>query len=254
MLLTLILLNLPSRTTARLKLDIGSVFLPLFGVAGSLQQMANEAGDLAVPRRELLRQNQTLLHENQELRLQAMRNEDIERENSRLRALLGWESHQPWKLKLAKVVLREPSNWWRSVEIDAGSRDGIKKNMPVLTTQGLVGRIASVSFLRSQVVLLGDSACRVSARVQNKTGETGIIGASSPINSEIVEMSYLSGTTDLKPGQRVVTSGLGGVFPEGIPIGKIIDLQTVDFGVASAARVRLAADLSGLDEVWVVTQ
>ncbi len=252
MLLTLILLNLPNRVTARLKLGIGSVFLPLFGVAGSLQQMEAEAGHLAVPRSKLVRQNETLLHQNQELRLQAMRSQDIQRENSRLRALLGWESRQPWKLKLARVVLREPSNWWRSVEIDAGSRDGIKKNMPVLTTQGLVGRIASVSFLRSQVVLLGDSDCRVSARVENKSGETGIIGASSPLNSEIVEMSYLSGTTDLKPGQPVVTSGLGGVFPEGIPIGKVIDSQPVDFGVASVARVRLAADLSGLDEVWIV--
>ena len=92
-LLTLIILNLPSQTTARLKLGIGSVFLPLFGLARSAHHMAAEAGDAVVPRRELLRLKTALRRENQQLRLQAMQAEETARENARLRQLVGWQ-HQ----------------------------------------------------------------------------------------------------------------------------------------------------------------
>src|ERR1019366_1912833 len=117
-LLTLAILNLPSHTTAHLKLGIGSLFLPLFGLASSTQQMAGATEEALVPRRELLKLNDDLRRENQQLRLQAMQSEETARENARLRQLVGWQHPTPWKLKLAKVVLRDPSNWWRSVPID----------------------------------------------------------------------------------------------------------------------------------------
>ena len=144
-LLTLVILNLPSQTTARFKLGIGSLFLPLFGLASSSQQLAGATGDAVVPRRELLQLNDGLRRENQQMRLQAMQAQETASENARLRQLVGWQRQTSWRLKLAKVVLREPANWWRTVQIDLGSRDGLRVNLPVLTTDGLVGRIASVS-------------------------------------------------------------------------------------------------------------
>jgi rod shape-determining protein MreC len=251
-LLTLIILNLPSRTTARFKLGIGSVFLPLFGLASSAQQLVGTAGDTVMPRSELLKQIENLRRKNQQLRVQAMQTEDTSRENTRLRQLLGWQRQAPWKLKLAKVVLREPSNWWRTVQIDLGSRDGLRVNQPVLTADGLVGRISSVSLTRSQVLLLGDPDCRVSAQVENETHDSGIIGSSGPLNSEFVEMGYLSGSANLKPGQLVKTSGNGGIYPQNIPIGTVVDSQTVEYGLATVARVKLAANLNALEEVWVM--
>lgn len=251
-LLTLIMLNLPSQTTARLKLGIGSVFLPLFGLAGSSQETAAEAGGTVIPRRKLLQRLDSLRQENQHLRIHAMQAEDASRENARLRQLLGWQRQAPWKLKLAKVVLREPSNWWRTVEIDLGSRDGLRVNQPVLTADGLVGRISSVSLTRSQVLLLGDPNCKVSACVENETRDSGIIGSSGPLNSEFVEMGYLSGSANLKPGQLVKTSGHGGIYPPNIPIGTIVDTQPVEYGLATVARVKLSANLNALQEVWVM--
>jgi rod shape-determining protein MreC len=168
--------------------------------------------------------------------------------------LLGWQPHKGWKLKPANVVLREPSNWWRTVQIDLGGRDGIKPNWPVLTTDGLVGRISSVSLTRSQVVLLGDPNCKVAARVDNPNRDTGVVGGSGPLESSIVEMAYLSRTADLKPGQNVWTSGLGGIFPKDILIGKVLDSRSEDYGMSSVARVKLAANLSALDEVWVMVE
>lgn len=251
-LLTLVILNLPSGTAARLKLMIGSLFLPLFGLTSTAHQMAGRAGDALVPRNELLRQNEALLRENQQLQLQAVQAAEMNRENDRLRQLVGWQRQKPWKVKLARVVLRDPANWWRTVQIDLGSRDGMTNNLPVLTTAGLVGRISSVSLTRSQVVLLGDPTCKPHARVENETRDTGVIGASGPLDTLFVEMGYLSSSANLKPGQNVVTSGEGGIFPKGIPIGKVVDCRPVEYGLAMVARVKLAANLNALEEVWVL--
>jgi rod shape-determining protein MreC len=250
-LLTLVILNLPSQTSARFKQGIGSVFLPLFGLASTSQHLTAAAVDAVVPRGELLKQNDGLRRENQQLRLQTMQAQETASENARLRQLVGWQQQTPWKLKLARVVLREPANWWRTVQVDLGSRDGLRVNLPVLTTDGLVGRVSSVSLTRSQVVLLGDRNCKVSARIENETRDTGIIGPSGPLDTEFVGLGYLSKNANLKSGQSVVTSGEGGIFPPGIPIGKVVDVQAVDYGLRTEARVKLAANLNALEEVWV---
>ena len=250
--LILIILNLPGRTTARLKVAIGSVFLPLFGLASSTHQVLDKASDAITTRSELLKQNAALRAENQQLRMQALQAEAAFRENARLRQLFGWQQQKHWNLKLARVVLRDPANWWRTVQISRGSRDGMRVDLPVLTTEGLIGRISSVTYDRSQVVLLGDPNCKVSAQIANDSGDMGVIGASGPFDGSLVEMSYLSKNAILKSGQGVFTSGLGGVFPKGIPIGTVVDSRPVEYGLYVEARVKLAANLSALDEVWVL--
>jgi rod shape-determining protein MreC len=248
----LVILNLPNRTTARLKVAIGSLFLPLFGLASSTHQVIEKTGDAITTRSELLRQNEALRNQNQQLRMQTLQVEEAVRENARLRNLLGWQQQKKWNVKLARVVLRDPANWWRTVQIDRGTRDGMRIDLPVLTTDGLVGRISAVTFDRSQVVLLGDPNCKVSAQIANEAGDMGVIGANGPFDGSLVEMSYLSRNTNLRPGQDVFTSGLGGVFPKGIPIGKLVDSRPVEYGLYIEARVKIAANLSALDEVWVL--
>src|SRR5207244_7336275 len=115
----------------------------------------------------------------------------------------------------------------------------------------LVGSIYQVSLTRSQVVLLGDPNCKVAARVDNPTGDTGIVGASGPLDRGFVEMGFISRNANLKPGQLVRTSGKGGIFPENIPIGNVVDTHTVESGLSSVARVKLSANLSALDAVWL---
>lgn len=251
-LLTLVILNLPSSMTARLKLGFGGFFLPLFGLASSTHALAGKAADALTPRSELLRENEALRRQNQQLLAEQVQGRETERENAELRRLFGWKQQQRWKLKLANVILRDPANWWRTVQIDLGSRDGLSKNDPVLAPDGaLVGRIGSVSLTRSQVVLLGDPGVKVAALVENGTRDTGVVGSSGPLDSEFVEMGYLTRNALLKPGQKVVTSGNGGLFPAGIPIGKVVDSQAVDYGLQITARVKLDANLDALDKVWV---
>jgi rod shape-determining protein MreC len=252
--LALVMLNLPGPTAARLKLAIGGLFLPLFGLAGAGQQTAGQLADAALPRAELARRIESLRRENQQLRIQATQAAEVLQENERLRQQIGWRQHlQPWKPRFARVLLRDPANWWRTVQIDLGRRDGLRENLPVLSPEGyLVGRTAAVSLLRSQVVLIGNPDCKVGARVQNDARDTGVLGAGGPFDNSLLTLSYLSRNAGLKPGQNVVTSGLGGIFPAGIPIGKIVDSRPVEYGYYLEARVKPAANLGALEEVWVL--
>ena len=249
---TLLLLSLPPRATAPLKLAVGSWFLPLFGLAGTVQQLPVSAADAALPRRELLRQLEAFRHENEQLHVQALQAAATARENDQLRVLFGWQRQAPWKLKLANVVMRDPANWWHTVQIDLGSRDGVRENLPVLTTDGLVGRVSSVSYTHSQVVLISDPNCKASAVVENPERDMGIISPGGPLDNSFVELSYLSGNATLQAGQNVITSGLGGVFPKGIPIGQIVDARPVEFGLYTEARVKLAVNLGSLEQVSVL--
>jgi len=227
-LLTLTIMNLPSQIKARVKQGIGSLFAPPFGLARTAREAASKAGDYVVPRSELIKQNDALRVENQQLKLQLQEAEKTGKENDRLRQLLAVQQKTQLKLRLANVVLHEPANWWRTVRIDLGTRDGVSNNLPVLTVDGfLAGRISSASLTSSQVVLLGDPNCKVHARIE-ETGDMGVLGASGPLDSEFVEINYLSKNANLKPGQNVKTSGEGGIFPRDIPIGKIMDTHSVE--------------------------
>ena len=255
MLLTVVLLRLPAGATAHLKQGFGSLFVPLFGLAGSGRHLAEEAGQAVLPRRSLVEENDRLRRENEELKIFRQKAEATLRENERLRAQVAWARTAPWKIRLARVIARDPANWWRTLHIDLGRRDGIHPEAAVLTAEGLVGRVAEVGETRSRVLLLGDPNCRVAALVLEgrQAIDTGIIsGGASVIDLSMVDLTYLSHGNSVKPGQAVVTSGLGGVFTNGIRIGQVVDAHSMEYGLYTDARVKLAVNLSQLEEVWVM--
>ena len=248
----LLILSLPASVTQRLKLAAGSLFLPLLGLNGAAQQLPADLANSVLPRRELLKQIDTLRRENQQLKVEQLQAAATTRENDQLRTQIGWQKQTPWKLKLAHVILRDPANWWRTVEIDLGSRDGLTNNLAVLTPEGLVGRVFAGGLTRAQVILIGDPNCRVAAGAADPARDMGILSASGPLEGSLAQLTYLSGNANLKPGQFVFTSGVGGIFPRGIPIGQIVDAQPVEFGLYTEARVKLSANFGALDEVWVL--
>jgi rod shape-determining protein MreC len=254
--LVLGVLNLPSRTASQFKLAISSLFLPMFGLAGSLHYLSQQAGNSLAPRRALLGELERLRLENSQFRARQVQVAEIFRDNERLRQALRLQQRIPWKLQFARVVLRDPANWWRTVQIDVGQRDGVVAERPVLTLDGtLVGRVVQAGSRTSRVALLGDPDCRVSAVVEDGTArDYGIIesGSASVLDSSLVDLTYVNRPAASKPGQRVLTSGLGGAFPRGIPIGYIVDTNSVGFGLYMEARVKLGANLDSLEEVWVV--
>ncbi len=254
-LLTVLLLKLPTRARTNLKLAIGGFFIPLYGAAGSTEQLMNSGSYAVLPRAELVRQIDVLLQTNQILQMRFMQAEEWRKENDRLRQQLGMPRLYPRPMKIARVVARDPANWWRSLKIDRGSRDGITNNAPVLTVQGLVGRVSEVGYAESQVVLVGDPDCRVAVLIDDeKSREQGIIApsSSSPSDDALVDLGFISRNSKLTAGQRVVTSGQGGIFPAGIVVGQIADFRDADFGLYKEARVSLAVKMNTLEEVWVM--
>jgi rod shape-determining protein MreC len=111
-----------------------------------------------------------------------------------------------------------------------------------------------VSLTRSQVVLVGDPNCKVSALVENESRSAGVVVPGGVFDGSFVTMSHLPVGSNLKPGQPVLTSGMGGVFPKGIPIGRIADSHAAESGLTLEAQVKLNARLDALEEVWVLLQ
>jgi rod shape-determining protein MreC len=252
---TLVVLKLPVRTTSQLKLAISGLFLPFFGLATSTQKLAEKAGDAIAPRSTLLGQIEQLQSENQEFKLRLAQYDTAVKENTRFRQYYGWEKQAPYKYKLARVIGRDPANWWRTLRIDRGLRDGVTTNCAVLTPEGLVGRVSEAGFAQAQVVLLGDPNCRVAVLV-DESRDHGIIApaSSSPLEPALVDLSYLPRQSQLRAGQRIVTSGEGGIFPPGILVGYLVDFRSIGYGLYQEARVKLAVRMNALEEVFVKVQ
>ena len=187
---------------------------------------------------------------------------DLQVENALLREEINqfrdandWERRIPWESKLVRVVGRDPYNWWRRIKINLGSNKGIRFNQPVISAKGnLVGRVSEVGPLTSWVVLAGDPNCRFSALIKESRSQGGIVSprqySSDP---RVVELTYLPNDVELRPGQAVVTSGLGGGFPKEIPVGLVVDSWISKDGLYTEARVKLHANLNQLETVRVLT-
>ena len=255
LLLATVCLNLSPDSSARLKRAFSSFFIPLF----SLQKGAEQAGDLiadnVAPRKELLQEISDLKQSNQMLRLRLARNENLIQENDNLRKQLKLLPKAEWNPRLTRIVGRDPANWWRSVQIDLGSMDGVKVDMPVLAAEGLVGRVQEVHPHRSRVALLGDPACRISVTIK-ATGESGVLnaGGGTVFDPTLVDLLFLPASTEARPGDTLFTSGLGEIFPRGIPVGKLLAVEPAPGALTTTARVKLSVNSSKLNEVWVLMQ
>jgi rod shape-determining protein MreC len=250
--LVVVILAVPAPWSAQLKTVVGGFFLPLFGLAALSQSAAESSEPYLLPKRAVAAELQKLRQENERLRIQQMQMEQVLKENQQLRQAVEWQKQVSWEPKLGRVIMRDPATWWRTVQINLGARDGVKANMPVLTSAGLVGRISHAGYSSSQVVLLGDPNCQVSAEVEETRDHGVIISGASLLDPSIVVLSHLNRQSSLRPGQRVVTSGLGEIFPRGIRIGDVLDVTSVGYGIYMEARIKLAADLNQLDHVWVL--
>ncbi len=253
-LLALLMLNLPGSTAVRLKTAFGSIFLPLFGMADGAHRLAVKTGDRLHTKSELIAANEALTRQNQELRLEVIQARSLAGENERLRQLVDWKKQSRWKGKLARVIYRDPANWWRTIQIDLGTREGLSNDLPVLSPEGfLVGRVLAVNPTKAQVVLMGDPHCKVPAVVESDARSQGIIVGGRVFDGSFVELSNLPTHIKVKPGDRVVTSDLSSLYPRGIPIGVVAEEPWLaESHLVQEVSVKLSANLGALEEVWVL--
>ena len=150
----------------------------------------------------------------------------IEAENARLRAALDFKERTPFTLVAANVLTRDASTWWNTITVNKGEDSGIATEFPIISENGLVGKVDRVWNDLATVLLITDESCLVSARVEG-TPEFGIIsGYRGKYGEEaLLKLDYLSKEISAEPGTRVLTSGKGGVFPDNIEIGTIISIE-----------------------------
>lgn len=180
---------------------------------------------------------------------------EIKAENERLAALLNFDTATDNLKYVTASVIYKPSGYWFNVlVINAGIANGIEVNMPVVNGDGLIGKVIAVGANWSRILTIIDSNSGVSAIVE-RTRDTGVLTgtvSSGDESTAILKMSYLPLDADLVPGDTVITSGLAGLYPKGIPIGKVTEVAP-DGGGESEAVVTPWVDFYHLEEVMVIT-
>jgi rod shape-determining protein MreC len=202
--------------------------------------------------KELEKDNATLQLENRELKATNKALRDVEHEVNRLRRALNYRERSVFRLVPAEIVTRDSSTWWRTVTINRGKEDGVEGDMPVVTDEGLVGKTTTVSNNISVVLLISDENCKVAASVEG-TREQGIVSGERVVGglTPLLNLNFLSKQANLQPGQKAVTSGVGGVFPSGLLIGTVKSFRVRELD--GQAQVNPGVDLSKLEDVFVVT-
>jgi rod shape-determining protein MreC len=202
--------------------------------------------------------------------------QDRATENARLREMIGFEQASPYELLPCHVIAREPSNWWNSVQVDVGwsvnkaldakyhGKYSLTSDEPVVTPRGVVGKTGTVSGDVTDVILLVNENCNISATIQDPndptTHDQGIVqgqGNFDDVKPRVI-INFLPQNSKVAAHQFVVTSGLGPYFPAGLRLGEVIDVPPLTknykngFGLYRHATIEPSADLNQLDELFIV--
>jgi rod shape-determining protein MreC len=171
-------------------------------------------------------------------------------ENARLRALLAFKQAQTYQTVAASVIARDPSLWFSTVLVDRGARDGVRRDDAAVTADGLVGHVIEVGPAWSRVLLLQDPRSAVGVVVE-RSREAGIAqGQGQPV----VRVRYLAQDADVQPGDVIVTSGVGEIYPKDLVVGRVIGVSRTGEDMFQDALVQPAADLAHLEELLIIVR
>lgn len=211
-------------------------------------------GDKVGAARSMLTEIGTLHGENARLRLEVARLradnaqlQEAAKEALRLRTLLAFKQ-QPYRTVSARVIGRDPSHWFNTVLIDRGGGDGIRRNDPVVTSEGLVGRVIETAGSWARVLLLLDPRSAAGVLV----GQSRDAGVAEGQGQPLLRVRYLSRDADIRAGDKVVTAGLGEIYPRGLPVGAVVSVSRTEADLFQEALVRPDADLRHLEEMLVL--
>ena len=203
---------------------------------------------------EVKRDNDRLRAENQRLQEDTHRLASAASENRRLRRLLQLRDELRGNLLSAQVIGKEVSPYFRvtRVRLDRGERAHVRPGMPVLSADGLVGQIRRAFSQYADVLLTADKTSAIDVVIQ-RNGARGMLKGTGSEDSYICTLEQLSRDDDVKPGDVVVTSGLGQRFPASILVGHVKEVVKREFGLYQEATVVPAVQFSRLEEVRVLT-
>lgn len=222
--------------------------LPVNALA-NLNRKAGDAWDGYVALRRVAEENRRLRQEIQALKGQLGELREAAAAGARLAALLSFKTSLQPGTVAAQVVGRDSTNWFRGLVLDKGERDGVRTEMGVITRAGAVGRVVKTTPATSVVLLITDPNNAVAGLVQ-RTRDEGIVEGTP---ARRARMKYLPLLSSVREGDLVVTSGLEGVFPKGLPIGTVTRIEKAEGELFQSAELLPSVDVSRLEEVLVVT-
>ncbi len=173
---------------------------------------------------------------------------EAEYENDRLRRLLDLKSASAGRVVAAEVFARDPTNWFEVLWINKGSNDGIERDMIAVTPAGPVGRIYSVYGSRSGILLITDVNSSVAVRIQTSRIEGILEGR----GGRRCFLKYVQQDADVRAGERIITSGLDGIYPEGLLVGYVASVRSRGEDLFQEIEVEPAQNLSTVEEVVVL--
>ncbi|MEL7623325.1 MAG: rod shape-determining protein MreC [Clostridiales bacterium] len=178
--------------------------------------------------------------------------QELQEENRRLGALLDYKAthSRTFNLVTAQVIGRDTDNWNQTVVLDKGTTSGLACEMAVIAPAGMVGRIVAVTPHTAEVLLLIDRESAVGARISETRFSPGMVTGTG--QDDLLEMLRLDHAAEISPGQRVITSGYGSIFPKGLMVGVVEEVVADSNGLTKRATVRPAVDFRRLEEVMII--
>ena len=192
-------------------------------------------------------ENQRLLAENHLLENALDHMREVRLANERLRRLLEFKQTLTTPTLPAEVISEDASSWFRTVAIDKGSDDGVREGLPVVVAEGVVGRIIRVTPHQARVLLITDASSAVAALVQESRTRGVCRG-----QGEQLSLDFALNDAEIAVGDRIVTSGTGGIFPKGLVLGSVSSVTQERYGLFQGVSVSPAVDFSRLEEVLVL--
>lgn len=264
-LLIVVVLNLPLPATLAVRAGLRDGVAPFQNSMSVAIHRLRELSALLARSASVLQERRDLQIEVARLRNRIQRLEQFEAENQELRRQLGFSLLSPRRLLLCEVVARgDMSGWWHTLRLNKGSSDGVEVGMAVMSIEGLIGRTTSVSRRSCDVLLITDPSCRVACKVI-RSGAFGIMrGAGVAMDGGVslemlatakpCELDYVSKTHELQPRDVVHTSGLGGVFPDGLPVGRVGKVRLDSSGLYQQAEIVPSGEIGTLKYAFVVME
>ncbi len=193
-------------------------------------------------------ENVALLETNRKLLNQIAQLHETQHENERLRKYMDFQQKNQFESVVAQVIAKDVSQEFRAIRINRGSSSGIEVNQAVLTDEGIVGRVLRVTPTTADIVTILDLLSAVDATVERSRAR-GIVEG---YTEQLCQLRYALRTDDIQPGDVLVTSGLGGLFPKGVQVGTVSKVRRKSFGISQEVEVTPNVDFSKLEEVMVI--
>ncbi len=226
----------------------GTVFSPFQNFFTQTIQSASDGINHYFSLADVARENDRLQFEVQ--RLISEKSKLVERlaRRKRLSKLMAYEDDLRRETVSASVIGRDATQWSKMVVIDKGTRDGIRNYLAVVTASGVIGKIIHAGPSTSKVLLIIDSRSAVDALFQGSRVSGVVVG----VGGDECELKFVPNTANVKVGDYVLSSGLGGVFPKGLIIGKVSQVSVKKQSLFQDVTLVPSSDLSRLEEVLVL--